>query len=84
MRRLELIGIGTGNPKHLTQEAIEAIQRADLVLLPHKESKPELAEVRMALLKHCGAQDVAIAHFDMPVRRQHGSDYDQQVDEWHD
>jgi hypothetical protein len=25
-----------------------------------------------------------IAHFDMPQRRQQGSDYDQQVDEWHE
>ena len=41
---LSLIGIGTGNPDHLTREAQVAMQAADLILLPHKgEDKAELA-----------------------------------------
>ena len=51
MRELLLIGIGTGNPAHLTQEAMAAIREADLVLLPHKDSnKAELARVREDML----------------------------------
>ena len=85
MLELFLIGIGTGNPDHITRQAEKAIEQADLVLLPHKEdSKAELAQVRLTLLQSLGVQEQRIAHFDMPVRRQQGDDYDQQVDEWHD
>lgn len=85
MLELFLIGIGTGNPDHLTREAEKAIRSADLVLLPHKEdSKAELAQVRLSLLQSLAVDESRIAHFDMPQRRQRGSDYDQQVDEWHD
>lgn len=85
MPEVFLIGIGTGNPLHLTQEAMLAIRTADLVLLPHKEAhKAELAQVRLGILATCGAQDIPIAHFDMPLRRQIGDDYSQQVDEWHE
>lgn len=84
MLELFLIGIGTGNPDHITRQAERAIAQADLVLLPHKEdSKAELAQVRLALLQSLAVQEPRIAHFDMPVRRQQGNDYDQQVDEWH-
>jgi precorrin-2 methylase len=33
---LVLIGIGTGNPEHLTVQAIKALNGADLVLVPRK------------------------------------------------
>ena len=85
MLELLLIGIGTGNPEHLTREAERAIASADLVLLPHKEdNKAELAQVRLALLAQLQVPANRSAHFDMPLRRQQGADYDQQVDEWHD
>lgn len=85
MLELFLIGIGTGNPEHLTREAEKAIRQADLILLPHKDdNKAELAQVRMALLQDLSVDSSRIAHFDMPVRRQQGQDYDQQVLEWHD
>ncbi|MEG1733519.1 MAG: SAM-dependent methyltransferase, partial [Comamonas sp.] len=85
MLELFLIGIGTGNPDHITREAEKAIRQADLILLPHKEdNKAELAQVRMTLLQHLSVDSSRIAHFDMPVRRQQGDDYDQQVNEWHD
>ena len=85
MLELLLIGIGTGNPEHLTREAERAIREADVILLPHKEdNKAELAQVRLSLLDALGVPDSRIAHFNMPLRRQQGDDYDQQVDEWHD
>ncbi|MCD2511447.1 precorrin-6A synthase (deacetylating) [Comamonas endophytica] len=85
MLELFLVGIGTGNPDHLTREAENAIRNADLVLLPHKEAnKAELAQVRLTMLQQLGVGDERIAHFEMPQRRQQGDDYGQQVDEWHD
>ncbi|ARU05615.1 precorrin-6A synthase (deacetylating) [Comamonas serinivorans] len=84
MRELLLIGIGTGNPRHLTQEAIDAIHHADVVLLPHKgRGKSELAQVRLGILQTLGIAPEKLAHFDMPLRRQTGDDYGQQVQEWH-
>ena len=84
MLELFLVGIGTGNPDHLTREAEHAIRGADLVLLPHKEGdKAELAQVRLAILAQLAVGDERIAHFDMPQRRQQGDDYGRQVDEWH-
>lgn len=82
---LTLIGIGTGNPDHLTRQATTAMNAADLILLPHKgEDKAELAALRQSL---CDEVLVApaprIAGFDMPVRRSRGGDYLAQVDEWH-
>lgn len=82
---LTLIGIGTGNPDHLTRQAIKAMNAADLILLPHKgEDKAELAALRQALCDEVlVASAPRIAGFDMPVRRSQGDDYLAQVDEWH-
>ncbi|WP_238945540.1 precorrin-6A synthase (deacetylating) [Vandammella animalimorsus] len=84
---LTLIGIGTGNPGHLTRQAEAAMRAADLILLPHKgQDKAELAAVRQALCDAVLGADAAracIAGFDMPLRRSEGGDYLNQVDEWH-
>ena len=82
---LTLIGIGTGNPDHLTRQAVIAMNAADLILLPHKgDDKAELAALRQSL---CDAvltePPPAVAGFHMPVRRSSGDDYLAQVDEWH-
>lgn len=86
---LTLIGIGTGNPDHLTRQAMAAMRSADLILLPRKgEDKAELAALREALCDAVLAPAPSplrprIAGFDMPVRRSTGGDYLAQVDEWH-
>ena len=33
-----LIGIGTGNIEHITLAAIEALKKADLIILPRKKA----------------------------------------------
>ena len=44
MIELILVGIGTGNPDHLTLQAIKALNSADLVMIPRKgETKADLA-----------------------------------------
>ena len=48
---LVLIGIGTGNPGHLTAQAAAALNGADLILIPNKGlGKSDLAEVRHLIL----------------------------------
>ena len=46
MIHLDLIGIGTGNPDHLTRAAETAMRSADLILLPRKADKAELIDLR--------------------------------------
>jgi precorrin-6A synthase len=49
MIELHLIGIGTGNPDHLTAEAVRAMNDADLILLPRKGcAKSDLSDLRRA------------------------------------
>ncbi|MFV0369337.1 MAG: precorrin-6A synthase (deacetylating) [Hyphomicrobiaceae bacterium] len=83
---LVLIGIGTGNPDHLTLEAVKALKGADLVLVPLKgNAKADLAGVRRAILaKHVDSAQTAIAEFAMPVRDAAEPDYRRGVERWHD
>lgn len=81
---LTLIGIGTGNPDHLTRAAMRAMQGADLVIVPRKgESKADLADLRRAILADV-APDTPVAEFDLPVRDETIPDYTARVNAWHD
>jgi precorrin-6A synthase len=84
--QLTLIGIGTGNPDHLTLEAVRAINAQDLILIPRKgEGKADLAELRHAICREVLTNpDTQIVEFDLPVRDEATADYRQRVDDWHD
>ncbi len=83
MEQLVLIGIGTGNPDHLTLQAIKAMRGADLILIPQKgPDKSDLAALRHAMLAE-HAPDVPVAVFDMP-KRDVSAGYLAGVDAWHD
>ncbi|MEM1370704.1 MAG: precorrin-6A synthase (deacetylating) [Pseudomonadota bacterium] len=86
MIKLLLIGIGTGNPDHITLQAIKALQTADLILLPLKgDGKSDLAEVRRTILTEQLQDGLArIVAFEMPTREPNPSDYIQAVETWHD
>lgn len=80
-----LIGIGTGNPEHLTLQAIRAMKRADLVLIPRKgDDKADLAALRRAICVEVLGDDARIAEFDMPVRDPANPSYLSRVSDWHD
>jgi precorrin-6A synthase len=50
MKTLLAIGIGTGNPEHLTLQAVHALQRVDVVFSFDKgEEKAELSRLRLEL-----------------------------------
>lgn len=83
MRDLWLVGIGTGNPGHLTLEGRAALCAADVVLLPCKGAdKADLADLRLAILRDCGSA-ARVVPFDMPVRDP-ALPYAERVDRWHD
>jgi precorrin-6A synthase len=86
MVELLLVGIGTGNPDHLTLQAVKALNSADLVMIPRKgETKADLAELRRAICAEVVTnRAVKITEFDLPVRDAGNGSYRAGVDEWHD
>lgn len=86
MIALSLVGIGTGNPQHVTLQAIEALNACDLILIPRKgKKKDDLAQARRQIcaqvLKPGGP---VIREFDLPVRDAGNPDYHAGVHDWHD
>ncbi len=84
MISLDLIGIGTGNPDHLTLAGVRALREADLILLPRKgDEKSDLADLRRQI---CAAHlpDLSrVVEFDLPRRDAHAA-YLDAVNDWHD
>lgn len=83
MQELWLVGIGTGNPSHVTLEGVQALREADLILIPRKGTgKEDLAHLRHQILRDCGAAG-KVVEFDMP-QRDAALPYGQRVERWHD
>jgi precorrin-6A synthase len=85
MTDLSLIGIGTGNPDHLTFQGAAAMRAADLILIPRKGvDKADLADLRREIcarvLPPAGPE---IVEFDLPVRDA-AAPYLDGVADWHD
>jgi precorrin-6A synthase len=84
MTTLWLIGIGTGNPDHVTGQAIRALNRADLILIPRKgQAKSDLADLRHQILSQVLTTPVPVADYDVPTRAEQ-EDYFGAVNDWHD
>ncbi|MCH4561557.1 precorrin-6A synthase (deacetylating) [Halomonas sp. EGI 63088] len=86
MIRLSLIGIGTGNPDHVTLAAVRALNEADLILLPRKgDAKSDLVDLRRLLCRNLldDPSRTRVVEFDLP-RRDARADYLGAVDDWHE
>lgn len=85
MIHLALIGIGTGDPEHLTLQAVRALNCADLILLPRKGSnKADLAELRRMICAAQVSNAVQVVEFDVPPRVASATPYLDSVHAWHD
>jgi precorrin-6A synthase len=84
--QLFLIGIGSGNPDHLTLQAVKAINAVDLILIPRKGAgKEDLADLRRDILADVLTNaSTQIVEFDLPVRDEAVADYAERVNLWHD
>lgn len=82
---LFLVGIGTGNPDHVTRQAEQMLRTADIIMVPHKGStKSDLADLRYQICDQLlGASSPPVFTFDLPVRDADKS-YLAAVDDWHD
>ncbi|MGK7654258.1 precorrin-6A synthase (deacetylating) [Roseovarius sp. B08] len=80
---LWLIGIGTGNPAHVTLEGADALRDAAIILLPTKgDDKEDLAHLRHAIITASGST-ARIVPFEYPVRDP-DLPYEERVAAWHD
>lgn len=86
MRTLLVIGIGSGNPEHMTIQAINALNRADIVLIPRKDpSKVDLANLRCEICQRFLSNSATrLVQFDLPVRNAADPSYLAGVADWHD
>ncbi|MET0258715.1 MAG: precorrin-6A synthase (deacetylating) [Methylobacterium sp.] len=85
MRRLLLIGIGTGNPEHVTLQAVRALNAAEVIFLIDKgEAKAELVRVRREICERYieGTQPRFVEAAD-PERDRSPADYGVAVEDWH-
>jgi precorrin-6A synthase len=86
MRKLLVIGIGAGNPEHLTVQAIGALNRADVLFIPDKgAAKSELAELRREICDRFVTNPQSRrVEFDVPARAEPAPSYRSTVDDWHE
>ena len=85
MKTIFIVGIGTGNPEHLTVQAINALNRADVLFIPDKGAqKAELADLRREIIARYvtnpASRSIAYA---VPRRDAANPDYGAGVDDWH-
>ena len=85
MRHIYIVGIGTGNPEHMTVQAINALNEVDVVFIPSKgAAKAELADVRKDVCQRYVTNDaVRFIDYAVPVRQTADRSYVQSVDDWH-
>ena len=84
MRKISVIGIGAGNPEHMTVQAINALNRADVLLIPVKgDEKAFLADIRREICDRFLTNPACrILDYAVPVRRADGA-YEEGVNDWH-
>jgi precorrin-6A synthase len=84
VRRVLLIGIGTGDPAFLTMQAVDALNAAQVFFVFDKgEEKHELIAVRKAICdRYVRAPATRFVAIDNPPRDSSG-DYREGVDAWH-
>ncbi|MEU4223634.1 precorrin-6A synthase (deacetylating) [Nonomuraea sp. NPDC026600] len=83
MKRLLIIGIGAGDPDHLTLQAAKAIAAADVFFIVDKgEVKHDLVELRQELIREHGRAPYRIAEARDPERDRTTPAYAAAVEDW--
>ncbi|MFG1704234.1 precorrin-6A synthase (deacetylating) [Nonomuraea sp. M3C6] len=83
MKRLLIIGIGAGDPDHLTLQAAKAIAATDVFFVVDKgEVKHELVQLRQDLIQEHGRPPYRIAEARDPERDRSAPGYTAAVEDW--
>jgi precorrin-6A synthase len=85
MRQILIVGIGSGNPEHMTIQAINALNGADVLFVPTKgANKAELADLRREVIeRYVSNPKSRTVEFAVPERRTADRTYNNSVDQWH-
>ena len=85
MKTILIVGIGTGNPEHLTVQAINALNRADRLFIPDKGAgKADLADLRRDIIARYVTNPASQSiGYGVPRRDAANPDYGAGVDDWH-
>jgi precorrin-6A synthase len=86
MRTLLIIGIGAGNPEHLTVQAINALQRVDVFFLTDKgQDKEDLKQLRTDICaRYIPSPRYRTIEVRDPERDRAPADYKEAVQAWHE
>lgn len=83
-RILRVIGIGTGDPEHLTLQAVRALADVAVVFVLDKRAETEdLVEVRRRICAAHIARPYRLVAVDDPPRERNPADYGATVEAWH-
>src|SRR5690606_8343016 len=85
MRKLYVIGIGAGDPRQVTMQAIEAMRQVEVFFVIGKgEAKRELVEVRTEILRAHLDTEPRIVEIADPPRDRAPDHYGDVVRDWHE
>ncbi|MFY1636335.1 precorrin-6A synthase (deacetylating) [Solwaraspora sp. WMMB335] len=83
MREIAIIGIGAGDPDHLTLQAIAAIQRIEVFFLLDKgPAKQDLVRLRTEILRRHARQAYRLIEAPDPERDRAATAYPAAVEDW--
>jgi len=84
MRKLSIIGIGAGNPDHITVQAIKALSSVDVIFLIGKGcDKEDLAQLRKDICARYITKPYRIVEAQDPERDRTPANYETAVTDWH-
>lgn len=85
MKNVLVVGIGAGNPEHMTVQAINALNKADILFIPTKgDAKVQLADIRRDIVsRYVTNPHSRVVEFEVPVRQVADRSYHRSVDDWH-
>jgi precorrin-6A synthase len=85
-RKILIIGIGAGNPEHVTVQAVKALNQARVFFVPSKGAeKADLAGLRREIIERfVEGTNYRVVGFDNPVRDSSSASYRGGVADWHD
>jgi precorrin-6A synthase len=84
MKKLSIVGIGAGNPDHITVQAIKALSSVDVIFLIGKGSdKEDLAQLRKDICARYITKPYRIVEAQDPERDRTPANYETAVTDWH-
>ncbi|WP_112663413.1 precorrin-6A synthase (deacetylating) [Microvirga flavescens] len=85
MKKIYVIGLGSGNPDHMTIQAIKALNKVDVIFLVDKGAAAgELIDVREEICRRfIEKPGYRVVRAQNPTRDARSEDYKRGVDDWH-